>query len=266
MRRLFALLLTLLLALLLAGCGNGFYKIPKEEYRQRVQTLGVLPLMYDNGSTISRGDREDVVTLLRRHNAGKEIRLVNMLREEKAYFDIRSVAGDPEQFFSSLVTGATMRGQGDQAYRSYRFDPQAVRQIADRNLVDGILVVILNGVTRTETRRDRALLSYLEAPYNSILVTAAVVAPTGEIVWEYPGREAFLPLQYPDFDEAYYNKSDAVKIKEITLPGLDRALTESGKGIFNRSSFPNLYQTLFDKLVGELKPGMLNMLKGKQPS
>ncbi len=262
MRRLVALLLTLLLA----GCAGGFYKIPKEEYRQRVQTLGVLPLMFDNGSTISRADREEVVSLLRRHNAGKEIRLINMLREEKIYFDVRSIAGDPDQYFSRLVTGATQRGQGGEAYRSYRFDPQAVRQLAERNQVDGVLVIIFNGVSRSEKRRDRALLSYLEAPYNSIMVTAAVVVPTGEIIWEYPGREVFLPLQYADFDEAYYNKSDAVKIKEISLAGLDRALAESGKGVFNRTAFPSLYQELFDKIGGALKPGMLNTLKPKQPS
>ena len=43
----FRMLAMVLGVLLLAGCGNGFFKIPKDEYRQTVRTLGVLPLLVD---------------------------------------------------------------------------------------------------------------------------------------------------------------------------------------------------------------------------
>ncbi len=257
-----------LLPLLLLGCAGGAYKMPKEEYRERVRTLGVLPLMVDAGSTINHPERQQVIDLLRRQSAGKEDELIAMLRAQKGYFDVRGCKGDPQQLFARLVKGSSLRGKGASMYRRYQFDSAAAAELASSNVVDGLLVVILNGVERTETRRDRGpLLAYLEAPYNSILVTAAVVLPSGEIAWESPSGpgENFLNLQYPAFDEAFYDKTDEVKIKYISLGGLERTLAEPDNALFGSKKLPRPYGGLFEKIAGALHPGLLNPLHAREP-
>lgn len=257
----------LLVSLLLSACGGGFFKIPKEEYRQTVRTLGVLPLVVDEGATITHPERQGVLELLRRTSSGKQERLVELIRERKGYFDVRPVEADPGQLFASLVRGSALRGQGDQLYRHYDFDPAAVASLTQKHVVDALLIVVLNGVERQEKRWDRVHLNYLEANYNAVQATAAVVLPTGEIIWEYPGSatEALLPLQYPDFDEAYYNRTEEVRVKFITLAGLDRTLSEEEGGLFGGSAFSRRYQKLFSDLAGALQPGLLNPFK-KEPA
>ncbi len=250
-----------LLPLLLLGCGaGGNYKIAKEEYRERVRTLGVVPLLVDPGSTINHPQQQQVIDLLQRHNAGKAEELITMLRKEKGYFDVRAVSGNPSQLFYQLIQGSNLRGEGPSVYRRYQFNQGAVAELANANVVDALLVIVANGVERKETRHDRGpLLAYLEATYNPILMTAAVVLPSGEIAWEYAGEagEDFLPLQYPAFDEAFYNKADAVKIKYLSIEGLDRTLREPAKDLFGGKKLPRAYDNLFEKLVAALNPGFL---------
>ncbi|MBE0596187.1 MAG: hypothetical protein IH614_02845 [Desulfuromonadales bacterium] len=260
-------LLWLLVPVLLLGCNAGAYKISKEEYRERVRTLGVLPLMVDSNSAITHPERSRVIELLRRHNAGKEEELIARLRQQKGYFDVREIAGDPQQLFSRLVSGTTLRGKGDSQYVRYHFNAAVAREITAANMVDGLLVVIMSGLERTETRRDRGpLLAYLEAPYNPVLAAAAVVLPSGEIAWEYAptGGESFLHLQYPAFDEAFYNKTDEVQIKFISVDGLERTLAEPDRKLFGGKKVPRLYGELFDRLTGAMHPGLLNPLRSKE--
>ncbi len=260
-------LLLLPLSLLLVSCASPTYKVSKDEYRERVKVLGVLPLMLDETSEIRHPQAAEVFSLLRRQNYGKSAQLTEMLRKTKGYFDVRQVAGEPDELYGALVAGSTLQGQGEKRYRKYHFQPAALSSLAAREGVDGFLVVVMNGLVRQEKRWDRVSLSatYLLADYNSIVVTAAVVAPTGEVLWELAGEPAgnFLPLQYPDFEEAFYNKTEAVAIKFITLPGLDRTLAEKEKGLFSRDPFPRIYRELFEKISGGLTSGMLNPFKSK---
>lgn len=248
--------------LLLAGCG-GFFKVPQSEYRQKVQTLGVLPLLVDGSSVITHPDREAVVELLRRQSMDKHPLLIELLKEQKGYFDIRPVKGDPRELFRTLVKSDSLRGEGANVYRYYDFNPKTAADLAERNVVDALLVIILHGEVRSAKRWDRRHLAYLEAPYNEILATAAVLMPSGDVVWEYPGAAdgAFLFLQYPDFDEAFYNKSDSVKIKYISYAGLERTLEEPDRSLFGRTTFPSRYLELFESVAAALKPRLLNPFK-----
>ena len=132
-------------------------------------------------------------------------------------------------------------------------------------MVDAILVVIFNGVDRDEKRWDRTKLTFLRANYNVILASAMVLTADGQVLWEYHGKpgESFLPLQYPDFDEAHYNKTEEVKIRHISLAGLERTLAERSNSLFSRASGPLPYQNLFDQLASELNPGMINPLRNQ---
>ena len=250
--------------LLLAGCGQSYYKIPKEEFRQTVRTLGVLPLLVDENSTVIHPERQGIFDLLRRENTGKEIPLVAMLREEKAYFDVRAIAGDPAALFPLLVSGSSLRGSGADIDRRYHFNPASVAEVAGRERVDGILVVIMNGVERPEKRwdRDSSSMSYLETVYNDILVYAAVLLPTGVVAWEYPvnGGGKFLNLQYPDFDGAFFNRTENVQVRPISLAGLGRTLSERERGLFREEDLPRRYKELFEHFTQVLKPGLLSRL------
>jgi len=245
--------------LLLAACSGGTFLIPKKDYQQQVKTLGVLPLLVDHGSTIQHPQRDDIFRLLDRHSAGKEQKLVEMLRESKAYFDIRPLAGNADHLYRQLISGSDLTGDGGALYRSYQFNPAGTSALSRDVVVDALLVVVLNGLDKVEKRRDRNLVDYLEASYNSIQASVFIVLPDGKVVWEYPGSgsEKFLDLQYPDFDEAYYNKTDEVRVKFISVPGLDRTLGEQTGGVFSRETFPKPYNDLFKGIASALKPGLI---------
>ncbi len=250
------MLLSLLTALLLAGCG-GYYKIPKKEYQERVRTIGVLPILVDADSTILRPDRAEVLDLLRRMSGGREGKLIELLRAERTYFDVRPVVGEPQDLFNRLVLNRTLRGEGEKLYRRYQFSGQAATELAQANGVDALLVIVLNGVVRPEKRWDNPPTTFLKTDYNSILATASVVLPSGELAWEYPGTagERFLDLQYADFVEAKYNKTEQVKLKEIDMVGLERTLVEREKRLLGNTGFPFVYRVLFEEIVSTLKPG-----------
>jgi hypothetical protein len=248
-----------LTVLFLAACSGGTFLIPKKDYQQQVKTLGVLPLLVDHGTSIQHPQRDEIFKLLDRHSAGKEQKLVELLRASKAYFDIRSLAGNPDHLFRQLISGSELVGDGGALYRSYRFNPAGTSVLARDVVVDALLVVVLNGLDKVETRRDRNLVDYLEASFNSIQASAYIVLPDGKVVWEYPGSgsEKFLDLQYPDFDEAYHNKTDEVRVKFISVPGLDRTLGEQAGGVFSRGTYPKPYNDLFKGISAALKPGLI---------
>ncbi len=255
-------ILLAVLTVSLTACGAGSFKVDKEEYRQRVRTLGVVPLLVDGNSQLEHPRSQEVAGLLRRTSVGQQQHLVDMLKEQQGYFDVRPVSGDGGALFGSLIQGRAWQ-EGDRGpYHHYSFNARTVAELARQNSTDALLVIVLNGAVRNGKRWDRTRLSYLEAPFNSILATAAVVLPSGEILWEYQGDEPFLDLQYPAFDEAYYNQSDEIATRFITLAGLERHLKASGRKWLRETAMPQPYQELFDRLAAELKPGLLNPFKG----
>jgi hypothetical protein len=259
----FRIIWPLFILTLLVGCASPGYKVTKEEFREQVRVLGVLPLLLDETSTIAHPARQEILELLHRQNAGKEVRLTSMLKEKKGFFDVRSLSGDPRQLYADLVRGSTLREKGSALYRQYQFDSATVRRLAENEAVDGLLILVFNGINREEKRWDRKSTSYLETGYNSIVVTATVLLPNGQVAWQHAGApgEVFLALQYADFEEAHYNRTDEVKLKNITLGGLERTLKEPESTVFGRSSFPRLYQDLFNNISRALTPGLLNPLR-----
>jgi hypothetical protein len=257
-------LLAIGLILLLSACSGGYYKISPKEYQQQVKTLGVLPLLLDDQSTILHPEREQVLEALARHNAGKADWLIETLRNEKSYFDVRAVPGEPRAFFRQLVSASGIHGEGAGRFRRYAFNGDAVAEECRKSGVDALLVVILNGLDRSEKHwdRDRTNLSFLQTDYNVVIASAAVVMATGEVVWEYPGEPgaAFLNLQYPDFDEAFFNGTDQVRLHFVTLEGLDRTLSRRDSGILFKTSLAQRYKELFASLVMALEPGLLTQL------
>ncbi|PLX92292.1 MAG: hypothetical protein C0619_06455 [Desulfuromonas sp.] len=251
------LVCVLLVGLLLIGCSSGVYKVPKEKYRTQVKTLGILPIIVDDGSAINHSQRAEVVSLLRRTAVGKLESAIETLRKKKGYFDVRYVGEDPQQILQQLIV-APMQPMAETGLPSgYYYSATAAKRLAEQKVVDALLVVVLAGVEHTEKRRSRNKLETLTTIYNDIIATAAVVDSRGKVLWEMNGEEAYplLAMQYPDFDEAYFNKTEVVALKEITLGGLERTLTVEQKEN-QPPQLPVPYKELIDKLVGGLSPNL----------
>ncbi|RME37576.1 MAG: hypothetical protein D6794_06790 [Deltaproteobacteria bacterium] len=252
------LLWGLLILVLLPGCGGGRFHVSKQDYQQQVRTLGVVPLLVDAGS-FAHPEAERLIELLWHSSRDRHTALVEQLRRRDRYFDIRRVEGDPAALAARLIAGSSLTRGGDLLYRDYRFQPDAVAALCSDNLVDGLLVVILSEIERVETRRDRIPVNYLKAPFRSVQVRAYVVLPDGRIAWSFPadGSRPFVALQYPDFDEAYYNRTDEVRVKNISLAGVKRALAEGGDPKkTGPAGLPEIYAKLFSDIVGGLAPLM----------
>jgi hypothetical protein len=257
-------LLLLMLLVSLTAC-QSFFKVPKEEYREEVKTLGVLPLMVDEKSTIEHPQAAEVVAMLQRHNVGRNPYLVEFLKDQKSYFDVRTISGDSRQLYSQLIRSRWVRKNPEGPRYHYMVASQAASELCRQNAVDGLLLIILNGTDRVERRWDRTHLSYLEAPFNGIQASALVVLPSGETLWEYFGLvdNPFLALQYPDFDEAHHNNTDEVPVHFVSLSGLERALSEPGTNWFRETELSRPYQELFEELTKYLKPGFMNPFAAK---
>lgn len=257
-------LFLLLLLVSLTAC-QGSFQVPKEQYRERVKTLGVLPLMVDGKSAIEHPDSAGVVALLRKYSSNKQQHFVELLQAEKSYFDVREVSGDPQRLMNRLVRSRSVQETPDGPYHHYDLSPEVVAELARENVVDALLVIVLNGTTRVQKRWDRNRPTYLEAPFNDILASAMVVLPSGEVLWQYdgPASSPFLALQYPNFDEAYYNKTEKVALHFVTLEGVERALSEPGRSWFQDTKLSRPYQELFQDMAKQLKPGLLNPFSSK---
>ena len=252
------ILTAFLLLLVLSSCASKHYQVTPEVYRERVKVLGVLPLMVDAESTILHPQREEIIALLQQSAGDKYLRLSEQLSAKAGYNEVRPVIIDaPSEL--QLFADKSLKTGKDGTFRSYQPVPAAVSALAHSAGVDGLLVVILNGVESKGKRWERSGPRYLEANFNEMQATAMVLAATGEILWERPGASGapFVDLQYADFDEAYYNRTDQVAVRFITPDGLNRALQASDKGLFEKEAFSILYRRLFDSLSEGLMVGKL---------
>lgn len=246
----------------LAGCASPHYQMTPQEYGSRVRTLGVLPLLVDGSSRVDHPRAAEVVAALGQAASGREERLVELLRQQKAYFDVRRVAGDPRLLLQQLVEGV-LPAAGETGGRNYRYSRRGATELAERNVVDALLVVILYGDQVAQKRWDRGRLNYLEADFSAILARAAVVLPTGAVAWEYPqgSGDPLLSLQYPAFDEAFHNRSEEVPLRYVTLEGVGRILTEGGTGALEVPGQPRLFEGLCREIAAALKPRLIDRFR-----
>lgn len=224
MRKLF--LIPVLLTL--AGCGvTGVYKVSSVEYRQQVKTLGVLPVLVDGRSKIEHPQSAELVALLRRAAEGRANNLIKTLRKKKGYFDVRAIDQPSRLVADKLLVEARFNELGQPL--GYQLEPTYLADLCREAVIDGVLILTLQGAVHNEKRWSRNTFESLTTDYNDILGTASVVTADGRVLWEMTAEEAekILSLQYADFDEAYYNKTDAVRLKFIRLAGLQKTLLQA---------------------------------------
>lgn len=243
----------LILFLLLAGCNGGIYNVPTKEYQQQVKTLGVLPLIVDVRSGISHPDATEIFSLLRRAADGQSETVVEALRKKKGYFDVRLI-NEPERILAEkLLLKADVDELGQP--RGYQLNLQFLAELCKDSFVDGVLLLNLQAAVHNEKRWSRNTFETLVTDYNDIMATASVVSADGRVLWEMSGADAvtILALQYPDFDEAHFNKSAAVKLKFIGISGLEKTLLPAAKEGQEKLQSPQIADWL-KKVTAALSP------------
>jgi len=249
-----------LLLVSLNGCGWGSFQVPKREYQAKVQVLGVLPLLIDRSAPLDYPQKEALFDLLSKTNRDRHQVLVKELKKKKGYFDVRPLSGDPNLLSLSLLAGRKPADENGRP-QGYRYNAADVAELCRRNVVDALLIVVFSGAQVQDSRRSRTMLESLDTTYNDVLVTAAVIGRDNQVLWELNGEDSYqaLQLQYADFDEAYYNKTDQVRVKNISLAGVERALSESSDKDSQRP-LPTIYRRLFDRISSSISPSLLDAL------
>jgi len=241
------------LFLLIAGCSAGIFNVPSKEYQQQVKTLGVLPLIVDSRSVILHPEATEIFTLLRRGSIGQSEGVVESLRQKKGYFDVRLIAEPARLLAEKLLLKAEVDELGSP--RGHQLNPEFLAELCKDSFVDGLLLLTLQSAVHNDKRWSRNTFETLVTDYNDILATASVVSADGRVLWEMNGSDAatILQLQYPDFDEAYYNKSAAVKLKFIGLNGLERTLFPVPEKLQEESQSPQIIAWL-NKVTAAISP------------
>ena len=249
-----------LFLLLLGGCSPGKFQLSKQEYQAKVQVLGVLPLLVDRAAPLVYPQGEVVYDLLTRSNVGKYEELVTLLKKKKGYFDVRGLPGG-DLLAMSLFDGVQpVDAQGRP--KGFAFNQATVAELTQRYVVDALLIVVFSGAQVEENRRSRSLLESLHTRYSDLLATAAVVDRDGKILWQLNGADSYqaLQLQYADFDEAYYNRTNQVQVKNISLAGVERALGEAPE-VKGKQRLSKMYVELFGRISSGLSPGLLDSMR-----
>jgi hypothetical protein len=218
-------------------------------------------LFVDYNSSLDYPEKDGLFNLLASSANGKHKILVEQLRKKKGYFDVRPLEVNPELTALSLLSAGSPHNESGWP-QGYPFDASTVAEIARKNVLDAVLVVVFSGEQVNEVKRSRTKLETLETRYSQILATAAVIDREGHLLWSLAGEDSFqaLALQYPDFDEAYYNKTDLVRVKNITLSGVEKALNE-GSDKDGEPALPKMYKKLFAEIVGGISPSILDPLQ-----
>ncbi len=252
-----------LIALLLAtvGCAHNYYNIPQETYEKKIRVLGVAPLFLDAESDIRHPEREALLTLIRSQNRKNEQELAALLKQTGVYLSVRMPEAQADELFSSLLFRRERRMDGGIAYNKYFFKQQELKDLIENNHLDALMLVVVSGLTRQEKIYNSNFMQFLEADYNSLVMTAQILDATGAILWEYPNFQkhlfslpALLNLQYPDFDEAAANVTDKVDIKFKTIPGITRAFDKTkSSSVRDDVQVSRLYSDVFEDMVSMLK-------------
>ena len=251
-----------LLALMAVGCSRNYYNVPRETFEKNVRVIGVAPIFVDTDSDIKHPEKEAVISLLREQSRASEKELSLMLKEGGEFYSVKPVEGDADQIYSRLFFRRERRDDADVRYNKYFFKEKEISDLIKQNELDAVMLIVISGLDRPEKIYSSNLLSYLNADYNNIIMTAQILDASNTILWEYPNFRQKLPdlpalinLQYPDFDEATANQDEKVLIKFKTIPGITRAITKK-ETTLTGTVLPasSLYYNIFDNMVSMLKP------------
>ncbi len=251
----------LLVAGTMLGCSQNYFNVPADNFAEKVKVLGVAPILIDADSEIIHPQKELLIPLVTELNRKYEPLLVRKLQGTANFFAVTLLADDPKPLFSSLMARREKRDDADIQYNKYFWKNDAVGAYIKKNRLDAVMLIVVNGLTKTSKIYSSSLLNSLETNYNYLTMTAQILDAAGTVLWEYPNFRGRLltyyplvNLQYPDFSESEANQSRKTELRFKTLEGIRRTLEQKKSDIlFRETQEPEVYGKLFDEMVSLIK-------------
>ncbi len=255
-------LLLSVVTLLLVGCAQNYYSIPKESYEQKVRVLGVAPIFVDAESDIRHPERDTLVNLIKEYSRKNEQELVAQLRDSGGYFSVQLLDDDPDKLFINLFFRRERREDAGITYNKYFYKGPELTELIKKNGLDAVMLVVISGITLKDTIYSSNLLSTLNTNYNNLILTSQIIDSEGSILWEFPNFRqlrltypTFLRLQFPDFDEARANQSDNVEVRYKSIPGINRTLSKGeSSSLRKNTTVSDTYSAVFKEMISMLRP------------
>ena len=254
-------LLLLPLLILSFGCAQNHFNVPTENFADKVKVLGVAPIIVDADSDIKFPQKDQLLSLLADMNRKYEQQFVRKLKATGNFYTVALLDGDPQRIFSNLFFRSEKRDDATIQYNKYFWKNGELRDFIQKNNLDAVMLVVVNGISRNEKIFSSNLLTSMASDYNYLIMSAQILDANGTILWEYPNFRSrilthypMINLQYPDFSEAEANLSAAANVKFKTLDGVKLTLEQKRKDMLLRETQESIvYGKQFDEILSFIK-------------
>lgn len=255
------LLLCVLLATVGTGCSQNHFNIPNENFADKVRVIGIAPIIVDADSDIKHPQKDLLISLVTETNRKYEQQFVRKLKATGNFYTTALLDGDPQNIFGKLFSRRERRDDASILYHKYFWKNEELRDYLQKNNLDAVMLIVVSGLTRSDSVTSIGQLKSLTSDYNYLIMTAQILDANGSILWEYPNfRQSILSydplinLEYPDFNEAEANLTSGVQVKFKTIEGIRRTLEQKRKDLLLRETQePEVYGKQFDEMISLLK-------------
>ncbi|MEI6212484.1 MAG: hypothetical protein WCP10_00160 [Desulfuromonadales bacterium] len=251
----------LVLVVCMGGCAQNHYNVPAENFADRVKVLGVAPIFVDADSDIKHPQKDQLVQLVAEMNRKYESQLVRKLKSTGNFYTVALLDGDPARIFGELLFRRERRDDATIQYNKYFWKNDELRSYMQKNNLDAVMLLTVNGLTKFDKVFSGTLLASQESDYNFLTITGQILDINSTVLWEYPNFRSrlltyypLINLQYPDFSESEANLTQKADIKFKNLDGIRRTLEKKRKDWMQRETLePETYSWHFDEMVKLIK-------------
>jgi hypothetical protein len=194
-------------------------------------------------------------------NRKYEQQFVRNLKATGNFYTTVLLDGDSQSFFSKLISRREQRNDAAIQYNKYFWKTEELRGFLQKNNLDAVMLLVVSGLTKSESVTSIGQLKSLTSDYNYLIMTAQILDANGTILWEYPNfhqsilsYDPLINLEYPDFNEAEANLTTGTQVKFKTIEGIRRALELKRKDwLLRETQEPEVYGKQFDTMISLLK-------------
>lgn len=251
----------LFVAVTMLGCAQNHFNIPAESFAEKVKVFGVAPIFIDTDSDINYPQKELLIPLISDLNRKYEPFLIRKLQGTGSFYAVTPIADEPQKLFNQLLARREKRDDAGILYNKYFWKNDEIAAYIKKNRLDAVMIVVVNGLTKSNKIYSSNLLMSLETDYNYLMMSAQIVGPDGTVLWEYPNFRTRLltysplvNLQYPDFSESAANLSRQTVVRFKSVDGIRRTLEKKKTNwLFQETEEPEVYGKLFDEMTSLIK-------------
>lgn len=255
------LLLCVLLASVVTGCSQNRFNVPTENFAEKVQVLGIAPIIVDVDSDIKHPQKDLLIALVTETNRKYEQQFVRKLKATANFNTTALLDGDPQGIFGQLLSRREKRNDAAILYNKYFWKSDELHDYLKKNNLDAVMLIVVSGLTKSEKVTSIGQMKSLTTDYNYLIMSAQILDATGTILWEYPNfrqrilsYEPLINLEYPDFNEAEANMTTRVEVKFKTIEGIRRTLEQKRKDLLLRETQESeVYGKQFDEMISLLQ-------------